>query len=159
MPVIELITRIRCPIEIAFDLSRSIDLHEVSTAHTKEKAVEGRTEGLIELGETVTWEATHFGIRQRLTSKITEYSRPSHFRDSMVRGAFKRFDHDHDFEADGEFTVMVDRFDYTAPLGILGRIADVVFLKGYMTRLLERRNELIRSVAESDATQFLDVGS
>ncbi|MBQ02144.1 MAG: hypothetical protein CL477_15860 [Acidobacteria bacterium] len=76
MPVIHLTTKIDCPIEIAFDLSRSIDLHEDSTAQTYERAVEGRTSGLIELGERVTWEATHFWRRQRLTSEITEFERP-----------------------------------------------------------------------------------
>jgi hypothetical protein len=49
---------------------------------------------LIGLDEELTWEATHFGIRLRLTSRITAYRRPFHFRDSQVRGAFRRFDHD-----------------------------------------------------------------
>lgn len=60
----------------------------------------------------MTWEATHFGVRQRLTSHITAFDRPRHFRDSMVAGAFRRFDHDHWFDADGRGgTVMRDAFD------------------------------------------------
>jgi len=38
MPQIELETIINSEIEICFDLSRSIDLHKISTAATKEKA-------------------------------------------------------------------------------------------------------------------------
>jgi hypothetical protein len=82
MPVIQLSLFIKAPIQVCFDLSRSIDIHIESTSHTNEKAVKGRTGGLIELGETVTWEATHFGIRQQLTSMITEFD---HLINSWMR--------------------------------------------------------------------------
>jgi ligand-binding SRPBCC domain-containing protein len=156
MPTIKLITRINAPANLVFDLSRSIDLHTESTAQTKERAVAGRTNGLIELGEDVTWEATHFIIRQRLTAKITQFDRPHHFRDSLVSGIFRRFDHDHQFVSDGEQTVMTDVFDYTSPLGPLGRLADGLFLRRYLQRLLVIRNQAIKAVAESgDAARFV----
>ncbi len=148
LPIITLETRIAAPVERCFDLARDIDLHMQSTAHTGEVAVGGVTTGLIGPGEQVTWEARHFGVRQRLTSRITAYRRPFHFRDSQVHGAFRRFDHDHFFEERDGATLMGDVFDYEAPLGFLGRIADRVFLKRYMTALLERRNRLIKEVAE-----------
>ena len=153
MPIIEIETRINAPIEIVFDLSRSIDLHVKSTAHTNEKAVAGCTSGLIGLGEEVTWEATHFGVRQHLTTRITQFDRPRHFRDSMIRGAFRRFDHDHFFESIETGTLMKDVFDYTSPMGLLGRIADALFLSRYMMRLLRIRNDLIKSVAQSGESE------
>jgi len=54
-----------------FNLSRSIDLHKISTADTNEEAVAGKTAGCIGMGESVTWKAKHFGVTQLLTSKIT----------------------------------------------------------------------------------------
>ena len=159
MPVIEIETRIDAPIETVFDLARSIDLHVQSTAHTHEKAVAGCTTGVISLGESVTWEATHFGVKQRLATKIVQFDRPRHFRDSLVSGAFKRFDHDHHFESVAGQTLMKDTFDYTSPFGILGRIADFVFLRRYMSRLLRTRNDLIKSVAESGKECWIgDIG-
>jgi ligand-binding SRPBCC domain-containing protein len=150
MPIIELTTRIRAPIERCFDLARSIDLHVDSTARTGERAIAGVTSGLIGLGEEVTWSAVHLGIRQELTSRITQLERPNRFRDSMVRGAFARFDHDHLFEErDGE-TEMRDVFDYTSPLGLLGRIADALVVERHVRELLEERNEIIRKAAESE---------
>ena len=149
MPIITLTTRIRAPLETCFDLARSIELHVLSTKETGEKAVGGVTTGLIELGEEVTWEAIHFGMRQRLTSRITLFDRPYHFRDSMVRGAFQKFDHDHLFEYVDCTTTMTDVFDYISPLGFLGKLADILFLKRYMERLLCKRAEVIRQVAES----------
>lgn len=69
MPVIELETFIHADIGTCFDLSRSIDLHTLSTAKTKEKAIAGKISGLIGMNETVTWQATHFFVRQTFTSK------------------------------------------------------------------------------------------
>lgn len=128
-----------------------------STAHTREVAVAGVTKGLIGLDDEVTWEATHFGIRQRLTSRITAYRRPFHFRDSQVRGAFQRFDHDHLLiEVDGG-TLMRDVFDFESPLGVLGDLANHFFLRRYMTALLERRNKLIKEVAERECERALRI--
>jgi ligand-binding SRPBCC domain-containing protein len=150
MPVINLQTYIEAPIQRCFDLSRSIDLHRLGFAHTKEEAVAGVTSGLIGLNQSVTWRATHFCVRQYLTVKIDQFDPPVFFSDSMIKGAFKRFRHDHIFEELGGRCMMKDVFDYESPLGIVGRIADSLFLQTYMTRLLEGRNETIKRVAESD---------
>jgi ligand-binding SRPBCC domain-containing protein len=150
MPIIEVVIEVRAPIDRVFDLSRSIDLHTVTTAQTKEKAIAGVTTGLIGDQQEVTWRARHFGVQQELTSSIIVYQRPSHFRDSMVRGTFKRFDHDHFFETRGELTVIRDRFDFESPWGFLGRIADRLILSRYLRAFLMERNERIKTVAESN---------
>ncbi len=150
MPIIQLETKINAPIERVFDLARSIDLHKDTMSKYDEKAVAGVTSGLIKMNETVTWEATHFGIRQNLTSKITAFERPSHFRDSMVKGVFKRFDHDHFFKQSGAETRIRDVFDYNSPLGILGWIADALFVKKHLREMLRERNQLMKRIAESD---------
>lgn len=150
MPIIEIEIEINAPIERVFDLARCIGLHEETMSKTKEKAIAGVTKGLINLDETVTWQATHFGIRQKLESKINEYDRPYHFRDIMLKGAFKRFTHDHFFASKGENVLMKDVFDYDSPLWILGQIADFLVLKNYMKNLLLERNLLIKRTAESE---------
>jgi hypothetical protein len=85
---IELTTTINAPIQRCFDIARDIDVHVASTAHTGERAIAGRTSGLIELGETVTWRAKHFGIWQNLTSKITDFNSPIFFADELVERRF-----------------------------------------------------------------------
>ena len=150
MPTIGLITEINAPIEICFDLSRSIDLHKYSMEHTKEEAIAGRKTGLIEDGEFVTWQAKHFGITQYLTSKISNFNRPYIFRDEQTKGIFDYFRHDHIFESKEDKTIMTDVFEYLAPFGFLGRIADKWFLEKYMTNLLLQRNKVIKEFAESD---------
>ncbi len=149
MPVIESKIDISAPMETCFDLARSIEFHQLSTGNTRERAVAGVTSGLIGMGETVTWEATHFGVRQRLTSVITAYDRPNHFRDEMVKGAFAYIRHDHFFEESDGITTMVDRFDFGSPLGLLGRLANWIVLTRYMRGFLVHRNKLLKEYAES----------
>jgi len=149
MPVIVLRTRVAASPARCFDLARDVELHQRSTAASRERAVAGMTAGLLGAGDEVTWEATHFGVRQRLTSRITEFDPPNRFVDEMVRGAFTRFRHEHQFISVPDGTDMVDIFDYTAPLGPLGRLADGLFLRRYMTALLRERNAYLKRAAES----------
>ena len=155
MPYIELYTKIDAPIDICFDLARSIDLHKVSTQQTREEAVAGVTTGLISLGETVTWRAQHFGVWQELTSQITEFDRPTFFADEMLKGAFAGFRHEHHFKSLDSVTEMTDYFDFRSPLGVLGHLVNRLVLTRYMTNLLKVRNRVIKEVAESGKWQTI----
>ena len=150
MPIIKLETKITAPVERVFDLARSIDLHKLSTKGTNEEAIAGKTSGLIELNETVTWRAKHFGIYQKLTVKVIEFDRPRLFGDVMIKGTFKRMKHVHRFEKVETGTKMIDEFEFESPLGILGRIADFLFLKRYMTKFLKNKNEELKKIAEGN---------
>ncbi|MBC7804870.1 MAG: SRPBCC family protein [Akkermansiaceae bacterium] len=149
MPTILLETMINAPVERCFDLARNISLHCASTSGTNEKAVAGVTEGLIGPGETVTFEATHFGVRQRLTSRITEFEYPRRFVDEMLQGAFHSLHHLHEFEPTATGTLMRDTMTFVSPLGWLGILADKLFLQSYMTHFLRERNTHLKHVAES----------
>lgn len=149
MPVIELTTFIHADIHTCFDYSRSIDLHTLSTAKTKEKAIAGKTSGLIGMNETVTWQATHFFIRQKFTSKITAYNRPFHFRDEQQKGPFRLFAHDHFFIDTGTGTVMKDVLHFQSPAGLLGKLVDRLILTRYLKRFLTARNDMILHFAET----------
>ncbi len=155
MPIIKIITFIESTLEIVFDLSRSIDLHKISTQKTNEEAIAGVTTGLINLNESVTWRAKHFGLYQKLTSRITTFDRPNSFTDEMVKGAFKSFKHQHLFKETEDGIEMTDIFDYQSPFGIFGKLADSLFLESYMRNLLEERNQIIKEFAETDKWKFV----
>lgn len=150
MPRIVLETEIHAPIEICFDLSRSIDLHQISTSGTNEEAIDGRMSGLVELNDFVTWRATHFGIRQKLSSKITALERPYYFKDEQLKGAFRSFHHEHRFEQRGEKVVMTDIFEYRSPMGIMGGLFNQLVLTRYLKKFLMERNAIIKEYAETD---------
>lgn len=149
MSKIYLETIIKADIKTVFDLSRDIDLHQKSTFKTGEKAIAGKTSGLIELGETVTWRAKHLGFYQTHTSKITEMEKPNKFTDVMLKGRFKSFKHQHIFKQEGKNTIMTDILEFESPFGIIGKLFNRFFLKNYMRNFLLERNTMIKKTAES----------
>ncbi|MFC5402985.1 SRPBCC family protein [Cohnella soli] len=140
---------ISAPIQLCFDLARDIEVHTKTVwRHTKEKAISGVTSGPIGQGETVTFEAIHFLVRQRLTSKITEYQQPFLFVDEMQNGAFKSLRHIHEFKQRNGKTLMRDTLYFEAPLGIIGKAVEKLILKKYMKNFLEHRNYQLKLMAE-----------
>lgn len=123
-----------------FDLAHSIDAHQDSIAQSREKAVAGVISGLISLGEEVTWRAWHFGLPLRMTTRITQMLAPDNFIDEQVKGPFLRFRHIHAFSEDSEGTTMIDRIEFAAPFGLIGRVVQKLVLAGYMHKLIEARN-------------------
>lgn len=149
MPVIRLKTHIKAKQELVFDLARSIDFQSKAVTSSNEKAVAGRTSGLIGLNETVTYRGKHLGVWQHLTTRVTEFDPPHFFADEMVKGAFKSMRHEHYFSQTEDGTLMKDVFKFEAPLGPLGWLANKLFLEAYMTNFLKGRNKTLKEYAES----------
>lgn len=128
---------------------RDIRIHTETTAQTKEKAVAGVTSGKIGLGQTVTFEGTHFGMRERLTVKVVEFDRPRRFVDAMTKGSFKSFVHIHEFEPRDGGTLMRDTLIWESPFGILGNIVDKLLLERHLRNLVSIRNAKLKAIAET----------
>ena len=148
MASIRLTTHIKAGQQRCFDLSRSIDLQMRSMSKSRERAVAGVTSGLIDLGEEVTWEARHFGVKWRMTTRITESQPPGRFVDEMARGPFAMFRHEHRFEPTPSGTRMQDIVELKTRPALIRSIADPI-AAAYIRRLLLVRNEVIRHEAES----------
>jgi len=141
-------TLIVAPPEVVFDLARDVSVHVESAAFSRERAVApGRTEGLLELGDIATFEGVHL-LRLRFTVRIVELVRPHRFVDELERSAFRRLRHVHEFEEREGATLMRDTLDWTSPLGLLGRIADALFVTGHMQRFVRRKQLALKKVAE-----------
>ena len=153
MAVIEVLTRINAPQARCFYLALSVDLQAVSARQTEEEIVAGVRSGILQLHDSVTFRARHFGVWQTLTSKITALQAPAYFRDEMQQGAFKSMWHAHYFEQEGTATRMRDVFVFTSPLGWLGRVAEALVLKRYLRQFLRQRGIVVKQYAESDAWQ------
>ena len=148
MTTITLVTEINADKRTVFDLSRNINLHQESMKDSAEKATAGKTSGLIELHEIVTFKGKHFGCYLTHQSKITEMLFYDSFTDEMILGHFKSFRHIHSFREQNGRTIMTDEVHYEVPFGILGRLFNRWILKKYLTRLLQKRNAFIKVSAE-----------
>jgi len=141
-------TFIAAPPEVVFDLARNVSAHTRSASFTGERAVApGRTEGLLELGDLVTFEGVHFGIRQRFTAKIVEFDRPRRFVDELVKAAFKSMRHVHEFEPRHGGTLMRDTLDWVSPLGILGVIADKIAVRRHLQNFVTKKQQALKDIA------------
>lgn len=148
MPEILIETQIHAPAEKCSDLMRDIRIHTETTMETDERAVAGVTEGMIGPGQTVTFEGKHFGFKQRLTVRVTEFERPTLFVDEMTEGNFRSFKHIHEFVTVRSGTLMRDRLIWTSPFGIVGRIVDELLLKRHLRDLVSKRNLRLKQLAE-----------
>ncbi|MFY7878432.1 MAG: SRPBCC family protein [Lacibacter sp.] len=155
MSTLHLTTFIAAPVEVVFDLSRHIGLHKISQQNHKEEAVNGITSGLIKEGETVTWKAYHLYKFRFLKVKITAMQMPDFFKDVMISGDFKSYEHEHHFKKAVNGTIIIDIVRFELPYGILGSIVDRLYLRSYMKQLIEQRNKTIKEYAESNKWQAL----
>ncbi|WP_229675600.1 SRPBCC family protein [Saccharibacillus kuerlensis] len=142
---------IRAPIGICFDAARNIGLHPQTVwPSTRERALpSGRTEGLIEKGETVVFEAIHFGVRQQLVSVVEEMDKPHVFVDRMHKGAFRHMMHRHEFEETAEGTLVRDILEFGSPLGPIGQVFDALVLKRYMRSFILYRQRKMKNLIEN----------
>jgi ligand-binding SRPBCC domain-containing protein len=137
---------INAPIERCFMLSTNIELVGKTLGM---KPLEGKTKGTVVAGDKLLWVGWKFGFPQMHESLITRYEPPVFFQDTMERGRFKRYQHDHHFFFMDGRTVLNDKIRFTLPLSWLGRLVARTILVPYISRALRRRMKLLKKVAES----------
>jgi ligand-binding SRPBCC domain-containing protein len=106
--------------------------------------------GLIEPNDQVTWYGWKFGLPQLHESLVTAYERPEFFQDTMRRGKFKRFQHDHSFAKLNTLTVMNDKVRFSLRLGLAGDVVAKHLMVPYIAQLIRRRLRLLKRIAESE---------
>ncbi|HEX8324554.1 MAG TPA: SRPBCC family protein [Tepidisphaeraceae bacterium] len=101
------------------------------------------------LGTTVRLSVKGPFGRVRWTAVYTAFDPPhptvtgieARFVDEQTSGPFKRWSQSHEFEAASDTTTCcIDVIDYAVPLGPLGRVADVVFVRRLVSRMFTERH-------------------
>jgi ligand-binding SRPBCC domain-containing protein len=152
MTKLELTTHIHAPIEICFDLARSIELN---SSPSPENLPQKTKKGVWEVGHRIHRVSYYFGIKYLSESELKRCTKPYFYSDEMKVGPFRTFVHDHFFYEFPDETVMVDNVYFQSPWGFLGETADTLLLKKYIMRILSKRNKTIKRYAESDRWQSL----
>ena len=151
MPFITLSTLICAAPARVFDAARDAGLHLESARATHERIVAGRATGLWELGDEITFEGVHLGVRQRLTARVVEFERPHFFRDQMTRGAFASLSHTHIFQPlSRNRTRMTDVLQWRAPLGWAGALVADRFIEAHLQRFLRQRAWHLKARVEQE---------
>ena len=71
---------------------------------------------------------------------------PDYFVNEQVKGPFRRFRHVHEFSQDSGGTTMVDRIEFAAPFGPVGRLVEKLVLARYLRKLIETRNRHLAGI-------------
>jgi ligand-binding SRPBCC domain-containing protein len=158
MPQIERAVDIRAPLERVFAFLSDVRNHgRIAPPETREQLVDAGDIPL-RLGTQVTFRACYGGRYWMLSSRIVTFDPPNpacpdraSFRDEQVRGPFAFWRHDHEFQAapDGG-TRLTDRFTYTVPFGLLGRLVDHLWLRGRLIRLMEHMQSAAKRLLEAE---------
>jgi hypothetical protein len=146
---------IAAPAQVVFDLSRHIGLHQISQQKYKEEAVRGTRSGLVKKDDLITWRARHLGKIRFLTVKITQLETPLLIENTMTEGDFKSFVHRLHFKQIANGTIVVEELFFESPYGLLGRIFNTVFLRQYLTQLIQERTKVIKTYAEGNKWKAL----
>ena len=157
MQLIHLTTYIAAPVERVFDLSRNLSVHKFSMNNYDEQIISGKPSGLMEAGDEVEWQAKHIFKKRTMKVRMAILKSPEYFKDEQVSGPFKMMKHEHYFKPVENGTLMIDQFYFETPYGIAGNFLNRFYLKKYMTKLLNQRNQSIKQIAESNQwKQYLE---
>ena len=150
---------IAAPIERCFLLSTSLaiverELHmhpvpaEYMDEHGNRQAT--RTTGLVTGNDRVRWEGWQLGLPQYHVSLIAPFEPYRFFRDRMVAGRFRSFEHGHAFTPTQNGTRLNDEVRFTLPFGPFGWLAARFILVPHIRGLMRRRFRLLKQIAESN---------
>ncbi|MDP9039452.1 MAG: SRPBCC family protein [Acidobacteriota bacterium] len=151
--------RISAPVGRCFALScslavveRELRMHPVAGVDP-ETGAPYRTAGLVVGGDRVRWQGWKFGLPQVHVSLISRFEPGRFFRDTMIGGRFRTFEHDHSFREDAGGTVLDDAIRFSLPFGAAGWLVGRVLMRPYIRGLLARRFRLLKELAEGDGWQ------
>jgi ligand-binding SRPBCC domain-containing protein len=155
---IERRTPLPCAPSDALSVSLDIDVELVIGAKWRLRTVRGeygfRTSGVMARGEMVRWAMRLGGVLPvRHTTKIVSLVEDdgrggASFVDQMTTGVFSSYRHVHVFRPAEGGTEMVDDVTWTSPAGPFGALADRLFVRRMLERLLDDRNaEILRRVS------------
>jgi hypothetical protein len=98
---------------------------------------------LMGVGTLIEYRLRLHGVPVRWLTRIDEWEPPHRFVDRQVSGPYALWHHTHEFEADGDATVIRDRVRYRIGFGPLGELARVLVVRHDLDRIFDHRRHAI----------------
>lgn len=102
-------------------------------------------------GAIIDYEVKLGPIPTRWRSVITTFEPPHRFVDEQLMGPYSFWHHTHEFEEAPGGTLIRDKVLYLMPLGPLGRLARVLFVRRQLEGIFNHRRKVIEEVFPSPA--------
>jgi len=97
-------------------------------------------------GALIDYTIKPFLFPMRWMTMITEYDPPFMFIDQQIKGPYSFWHHTHKFENTSEGTLIIDEVVYALPFGIIGEIANWLFVRRQLNKIFEFRFAAIKTI-------------
>lgn len=135
--------RIDRPLPVVFDFfSRPANLEAITPPWLR-FSILGMEPTEVTVGTVIPYRLRLHGIPLIWVSQIEEFEPERVFVDRQLIGPYKQWLHRHEFEADGEGTVIRDIVRYELPFGRLGALAEQLFVRRDVRRIFDHRRATI----------------
>ncbi len=104
-------------------------------------------------GAQLDYQLSLFGVPVRWRTRITDWQPGRRFVDEQESGPYALWRHTHEFESRGSSTLVRDVVDYSEPLGALGTLAHVVFVRRTLERIFDFRRDSVRRLLDPSSAR------
>jgi hypothetical protein len=136
-------TLVNAPLDETFAFFSKAENLGLITPAAMRFAIQGGVPVMAE-GATIDYRVRVGPLTVPWRSRIASWEPGRRFVDLQEKGPYRSWWHEHTFRPDGNRTVMEDRVCYAPPFGLLGRIANRVFIVPALTRIFRYREDVIR---------------
>ena len=84
-------------------------------------------------------------VRMKWVSEIANVNEPFEFTDIQKSGPFSFWQHRHSFREVENGTEMTDELLYRVPMGVIGRLANSLFVEREVNAIFDYRNKVLRN--------------
>lgn len=139
---------IDCKIKDAFDFhSDTNNLVKISPENIKVSIL--KLDLPLKKGNIIELKINQFGIvNVKWKLEIKNFKPDILITDKMISGPFKYWEHDHIFTEENGKTRMTDSLRYELPFGVIGKLADKIFLKRMIRKQFEIRHLKTKEILE-----------
>jgi ligand-binding SRPBCC domain-containing protein len=146
MPFFEATVCLPRPVTEVFDFFiQPANLLRVTPPELHMRLVEGPER--LQFGSRITFQGRRWGIPQRIVSEVTVFQPEVVFVDEQRRGPFRKWVHQHRFEALPDGTRLTDQIEFEPPGGVLGLLVTA--------RVLERDLQWIYAYRQEKLVELL----
>lgn len=151
MPLFESEIRLPRPIDEVFPFfAQAENLEEITPPSLRFSVITPKPIAMRK-GALIDYKLRIRGFPVRWQSEITAWDPPRRFVDEQRRGPYRKWRHEHDFQEDGDGTIVRDRVTYEVPGGrFLGRILDRLMVHRDVERIFEYRRRVLEERFQRD---------
>ncbi len=119
------------------------NLERITPSHMGFKITSGEP-GSMYPGQIISYKVSPLpGIKTSWVTEITHVEDQKFFVDEQRFGPYSMWHHEHHFEIKDNGVLMIDKVSYKIPFGILGHIAQVLFVKKQLAGIFNYRVKVL----------------